>query len=88
MNQPIVKPGDVPPFPPLAGGDLSKSEQAKVADAAWARSGGSIQAFEQLCAEHVRGEIDLLGGDPGDENDAAGADGGEAAPVRGKRKAR
>jgi len=36
------------------------ANSAAVAAAAWAQSFGSIEAFEQLCGEHLAGEIDLL----------------------------
>jgi hypothetical protein len=45
-----VKEGEAPPMEGVPG-DIAKL--------AWAQSNGSIAAFEQLCGEHARGEIDL-----------------------------
>lgn len=55
-----VKPGETPPYPAGAVMEgMSHGDQDQIAKLAWAQSNGSILAFEQLCAEHARGEIDL-----------------------------
>ena len=55
-----VKAGEAPPFPASAVVEgMSEVDQTAVAKLAWAQANGSILAFEQLCAEHARGEIDL-----------------------------
>ncbi len=58
-----LKEGEAPPFPASAHVEgMSDGDKTSVAAAAWKQAFGSLVAFERLCAEHVRGEIDLLTG--------------------------
>jgi hypothetical protein len=57
---------------------MPAGERKRVAEAAWKQSGGSMTAFEQLCAEHMRGEINLFGETP----TAIGGDGARATEAR------
>jgi hypothetical protein len=55
----------MPEFPALAGtANMSSDTKSKIASAAWAQSHGNQRAFAQLCAEHVRGEINLFSESP------------------------
>jgi len=59
----VLKEGGVPPFPASAHVEgLAEGDKASIAEAAWKQAFGSIAAFEQMCAEHARREIDLLTG--------------------------
>jgi len=63
-----LKEGEVPPFPAGAHVEgLAEGDKPGIAAAAWKQAFGSIVAFEQLCAEHARREIDLLTGKTGAE---------------------
>lgn len=56
---------ETPPFPQVAGHEkISESDKTSIAEAAWRQASGSVRAFGQLVAEHVRGEINLLGENP------------------------
>lgn len=62
----IVSPDSTPPFPAravAADADISDGDKSAIAEAAWKQSGGSMQAFEQLCRDHCAGHVDLLGDD-------------------------
>lgn len=48
-----------PPFPSYL---KEPADAAAIAAAAWAQSFGSVEAFNQLCTEHVSGVRNLLGG--------------------------
>ena len=57
----VLKEGEAPPFPASAHVEgLAEGDKTNIAAAAWKQAFGSILAFEQLCAEHARGEIDLI----------------------------
>lgn len=50
-----------PEFPMVRGAELISAEKKdEIAEKAWAQSNGNALAFRQLCAEHVRGDIDLF----------------------------
>jgi len=51
-----------PQFPDhvIPEGHQGVDNKAEIAAAAWAQSNGSVAAFEQLCREHLAGELDVL----------------------------
>jgi hypothetical protein len=59
-NPNIVLPGQQPAFPVMLHGAEFEGSPDEVAAAAWKQSNGSIEAFEQLCRDHVNGSLDLL----------------------------
>lgn len=81
-NRGVFNPNEnkAPDFPGFAGADrVPAGERKRIATAAWAQSGGNMTAFEQLCAEHMRGEINLFG----DKPTAIGGDGAAATQPAG-----
>lgn len=57
--------GEMPEFPNVAGArTIADGDKERIAEAAWGQANGNRLAFQQLCAEHVRGEIDLFSDDP------------------------
>lgn len=57
--------GKAPAFPSFNGAErIPEDERGRIADAAWSQSNGNMTAFEQLCGEHMRGEINLFGDAP------------------------
>lgn len=53
--------GQMPEFPMVRGAEqYNDAQKQEVAEKAWSQSNGSALAFRQLCAEHVRGDIDLF----------------------------
>lgn len=53
-----------PDFPSIAGQEnIPDGDRQRIAEAAWRQSHGSIAAFQRLCVEHVRGDIDLFAED-------------------------
>lgn len=84
----------MPDFPNVAGARfISGDDRKRISEAAWAQSNGSVRAFEQLCAEHARGEIDLFsdaptairlrGSSPAPGSDRFTATGGETGSEAG-----
>lgn len=83
----------MPEFPPVSAAQrLSDDDKTRIAEAAWAQSNGSVRAFNQLCAEHVVGDIDLFSENPtaisrrrnvtGPGDDAYTATGGDTHDTR------
>jgi hypothetical protein len=56
----IVLPGQQPAFPVMLRDAEFDGAPDEIAAAAWKQSNGSMEAFEQLCREHVSGAVDLL----------------------------
>lgn len=55
----IVLPGQQP-FPVFLRDAEFEGSPDEVAAAAWSQANGSVEAFEQLCRDHVSGAVDLL----------------------------
>lgn len=55
----------IPEFPAVHGSArVSQEDRDKIASAAWQNANGDQRYFEQLCAQHLRGEIDLFSDAP------------------------
>ena len=60
-----------PIFPQLSGTEqLPQVLTTRIAAVAWEKAAGDISAFQRLCAQHVRGDIDLFADNP-PETDAS-----------------
>lgn len=62
--------GEVPAFPPLSGTEQFPAVLTnRIAAVAWEKANGDTAIFQRLCAQHVRGDIDLFADRPA-ETDA------------------